>query len=674
MRVLLPLLRPRYTSPLMSKAFYITTPLYYVNAPPSWGAYTTMVADALRRYKQMNGVEVFLTTGTDEHGQKIERSAKAAGITPKELADRVAEQYKQLWKQMGIEYDSFIRTTDAHHRPAVNEMYLRAKAKGYIEKGQYAGWYCVSDEAYAPESDPSQPVNCPECGRQTEWFTEESYFFKLSAFQDRLLEYYEKHPNFIRPETRRNEVVSFVKGGLKDLSISRATLKWGVPMPDDPKHVFYVWFDALTGYLSAINFQTDEAKFSHCWPAGVHLMAKEIIRFHAVYWPAFLMAADLPIPETIFAHGHWMIAGEKMSKSRGNVIDPFVLNDVFGTELVRYYLLREMVFGQDCNFSYDSIVQRWNSDLANDLGNLLSRTSAMITKYRAGKVPVPGKATGDDDVRQLSARVVRDYRAHFDDYSFSRALENVWELIARVNKYIVENEPWALAEKPAESGTLDSVLFHSAEALRVIAVLLAPAMPKTAQAIWEQLGLDGEVRRERLDRLEWSNVLQGKSLKPGAALFPRLDRKVVMEKLDAAMEAKFGPEKAGAKEAPAAGSPVSSENGTPLAPQISIDDFVKIDLRVATVIEAEKVKGADKLLRLVVDVGFEKRQIVAGIAKAYEPEKLIGRKVVIVANLQPRKLRGLESNGMIVAASFGEADLPILAGFHEDIPNGARLK
>ncbi|HZI50705.1 MAG TPA: methionine--tRNA ligase [Terriglobia bacterium] len=651
----------------MSKAFYITTPLYYVNAPPSWGAYSTMVADALRRYKQMHGIEVFLTTGTDEHGQKIERSAKAAGITPKELADRVADQYKQLWQQMGIEYDSFIRTTDAHHRPAVNEMYLRAKAKGYITKGQYAGWYCVSDEAYAPESDPSKPVNCPECGRPTEWLTEESYFFKLSVFQDRLLEYYEKHPNFVRPETRKNEILSFVKGGLKDLSISRATLKWGIPLPDDPKHVFYVWFDALTGYLSAINFMTDDAKFSGCWPARVHLMGKEIIRFHAVYWPAFLMAADLPIPETIFAHGHWMVAGEKMSKSRGNAVDPLVLNDVFGTELFRYYLLREMAFGQDCNFSYDSIVQRWNSDLANDLGNLLSRTNAMISKYRGGEIPKAGQAIGDEDVRQVASRVIRDYCANFDDYAFSRALENVWELIARVNKYIVENEPWSIAEKPAEAAKLDSVLFHSAEALRIIAVLLAPAMPKTSQSIWEQLGLDGEVRRERLDKLAWSPVLQGKSLRPGASLFPRLDRKVVMEKLDAAMNAKFGPKEPAPEAVPAT-------NGSPLAAQISIDDFAKVDLRVATVVEAEKVKGADKLLRLVVDVGFEQRQIVAGIAKAYEPEKLIGRKVVIVANLQPRKLRGLESNGMIVAASLGADDLPILAGFHEDIPNGARLK
>jgi methionyl-tRNA synthetase len=653
----------------MSKPFYITTPLYYVNAPPSWGAYTNIVADAVRRHKQMLGIEVFLTTGTDEHGQKIERSAKAQGISPKELADRVADQYKQLWKLMGIEYEAFIRTTDAHHVPAVHEMYERAKAAGYIYKGQYAGWYCVSDEAYAPESDPAKPVNCPDCGRPTEWFAEESYFFKLSAFQDRLLQYYEKNPDFIRPETRRNEVVSFVKGGLRDLSISRTALKWGIPLPDDPKHVFYVWFDALTGYLSAINFKTDDSKFSRYWPAGMHLVGKEIVRFHTVYWPAFLMAADLPIPDSVFAHGFWLSAGEKMSKSRGNVTDPFVLNDVFGSELMRYYLLREMAFGQDCNFSYDAIVQRSNSDLANDLGNLLSRTSAMIVKYREGKVPQAGKAKGDEEVRNLASRVIADYRANFDDYAFSRALETVWELIARLNKYIVENEPWAIAEKPAESGTLDSVLFHCAEALRIVSVLLAAAMPKTAQSIWEQLGLDGEVHKSRLDQLEWSTVLAGKTLRPGSSLFPRLDKKVVMEKLDSALEAKPAPEGT-ATPAAAAGT----GDGSPLAAPITIDDFVKIDLRVATVVEAEKVKGADKLLRLVVDVGFEKRQIVAGIAKAYEPEKLIGRKVVIVANLQPRKLRGLESNGMIVAASLGSDDLPILAGFHEDIPNGARLK
>ena len=410
----------------MSKTFYITTPLYYVNAPPHLGGmYTTMVADTIARYKRMMGFDVKLFCGTDEHGQKIERSAKAQGITPKELADRVYTQYTDLWKLIGIEYDEFVRTTEPRHYKSVIELYTRAKANGYVYKGSYSGWYCVSCEAYAPETDPSTPADCPDCGRKTEWFSEESYFFKLSAFQDRLLELYEKNPQFIRPESRRNEIASFVRGGLKDLSISRATLKWGIPIPDDPNHVFYVWFDALTAYLSGISFKSDDGKFSKYWP-GMHLVGKDILRFHTVYWPAFLMAAGIEVPTTVFGHGWWLFKDEKMSKSRGNTLDPYVLTEVFGSELLRYYSLREMMFGQDCNFAIDAVIQRYNSDLANDLGNLLSRTIAMITKYRSGRVPGPAEAKGDADVRELAARVIENYRRNFDDYNFSRALENVW--------------------------------------------------------------------------------------------------------------------------------------------------------------------------------------------------------------------------------------------------------
>jgi len=649
----------------MPKTFYITTPLYYVNAPPHLGGmYTTIVADTIARYKRMMGFDVKLFCGTDEHGQNIERAARKQNITPQELADRVYTQYVNLWKVLGIENDEFVRTTEQRHHTSVIELYTRAKANGYVYKGSYSGWYCVSCEAYAPESDPSTAVPCPDCGRQTEWFSEESYFFKLSAFQDRLLDLYEKNPKFIRPESRRNEIATFVKGGLKDLSISRATLKWGIPLPDDPNHVFYVWFDALTAYLSGIGFKTDSPKFSKYWP-GMHLVGKDILRFHTVYWPAFLLAAGVDAPNSVFGHGWWLSKDVKMSKSRGNVLDPFVLNEVFGSELLRYYLLREMVFGQDCNFALEAVIQRYNSDLANDLGNLLSRTIAMISKYRAGRVPEPGAAKNDSEVRELAARVIVDYQANFDDFSFSRSLENVWELISRVNKYIVENEPWAIAEKPTEAKKLDSVLFHAAESLRLIAVLVAPVIPGTAQNLWEQLGLDGKVTNVDLSGLRWSGELSGKTIRGGTSLFPRLDPKEVMKKMDSVSDPKPEGTAAPAPAVPAAGN---------LAPQITIDDFSKVDLRVATVVEAERVKGADKLLRLIVDLGFEKRQILAGIALAYQPESLIGRKVVIVANLQPRKLRGLESNGMIVAASLGPEDKPVLAGFQEEVENGSRLK
>jgi methionyl-tRNA synthetase len=655
----------------MTDRFYITTPLYYVNAAPHLGGtYTTLVCDTIARYKRMLGLDVKLLTGTDEHGQKIERAAGKAGIAPRELADRVFAQYEALWPTLGLGEYLRVRTTEARHTVAVQEIYRLAKANGYIYKGEYAGWYCVSDEAYAPESDPSKPALCPDCGRETEWFTEESYFFKLSVFGDRLLEYYQTHPDFVRPETRLNEIASFVRGGLRDLSISRATLKWGIPLPDDPEHVFYVWFDALTGYMTGVGYQSDPELYDRYWPADVHLVGKDILRFHAVYWPAFLMAAGLRVPKTIFGHGWWLFKDEKMSKSRGNVLAPELLRDVFGIETLRYFLLREMVFGQDCNFSFDAIIQRANSDLANDLGNLLSRTVAMLGKYSDGVVSsgaslATDAGVGDADVVATAERVVADYLTRFENYEFSRALECVWELIARINKYIVENQPWVLARRSEDAGKLGSVLFHSAESLRIAAVLLAPVMPETARAVWNQLGLEGDPGRERIDHLAWSRSLEGVRVRGGDALFPRLDPEKIYARLETSLDAS----------AKGAASPAA--NLAPLQPTVTIDDFAKLDLRVATVLEAEPVKGADKLLRLVVDLGFETRQVLAGIAKAYDASALVGRKVVVVANLRPRKLRGLESNGMIVAASLGSGDgsgdPPVLAGFLEDVPNGARL-
>jgi methionyl-tRNA synthetase len=648
----------------MAESFYITTPLYYVNASPHLGGtYTTIVCDTIARYKRMMGFDVKLLTGTDEHGQKIERSARDQGIEPQALADNVVREYKDLWESIGVRHDLSIRTTEPRHYKAVQEIYRRVKANGFIYKDEYTGWYCVSCEAYAADTNPDKPAPCPDCGRETEWFAEESYFFKLSAFQDRLLEYYDEHPDFVRPSSRRNEVLSFVKGGLRDLSISRTSLKWGVPFPDDPEHVFYVWFDALTGYMSGVGFESDNELFERYWPADIHVVGKDILRFHAVYWPAFLLAAELPVPKTVYGHGWWMFNDEKMSKSRGNVMAPGILRDVFGIELLRYFLLREMVFGQDSNLNFDSIIQRSNSDLANDLGNLLSRTIAMLTKYRDGVVPESGEATGDADVREVAERVIADYIKHFDNYEFSRGLENVWSLISRVNKYIVENEPWAIAKDESKANRLNSVLFHCVEALRLTAVLLSPVMPETSESIWSQLGLDGQVSDMRLDQLQWSDVAARRKVAGGSSLFPRVDPKAVYAKLEAASEA--------------VAEDSDSEGGLeypPLAPMITIEDFAKIDLRVATVVEAEKVKGADKLLRLVLDLGFETRQVLAGIAQFYEPEALVGRKVSVVANLKPRKMRGLESNGMIMAASLGSDDAPVLVGFQEDIANGARLR
>jgi methionyl-tRNA synthetase len=655
-----------------------------VNARPHIGhTYTTVVCDAVARRQRMMGFDTWFLTGTDEHGQKIERAAVAAGCTPQEFADRVSAEFRQLWDRMKLSYDDFIRTTELRHVRGMQTLFKRLMERGYIYKGSYSGQYCVFDELFVDVTERGAP--CPECGRPTETVKEENYFFKLSAMEGPLLKLYSENPDFIRPEARRNEVISFVRGGLRDLSVSRTTFTWGIPVPGDEKHVIYVWLDALANYITAIGYGSDDVKdkkkFEHYWPADVHMIGKEIVRFHCVYWPAFLLAAELPLPKSIIAHGWLLFEESKMSKSRGNIVRSETILDTLGADTLRYFLLREIVFGSDGSFSFDALVQRFNADLANGLGNLSSRTLSMITRYFGGEIPYPSpgaRTEADDAVAELATKTIAEFHTHFEQFQFSRALETAWGLVAAVNKYIVENEPWAVAEKEDQDSRarLATILHTSAEALRIVTALVHPVIPQATARIWEQLGL-GDISKLGLRGLAWGQLPLHTRLGKVEAVFPRADKSTIermqqMEQersgqatVEPATESKPITPGAGVTPAPAA----AATNNT-----ITIDDFAKVELRVAQVKVAEKVKGADKLLRLEVDLGTETRQIVAGIAQAYDPEKLIGRKVVIVANLAPRKLRGLESQGMIVAASYGDDGVPVLAGFLEDVPVGARLK
>ena len=680
--------------PAQPAKFYLTTPIYYVNARPHIGhAYTTIACDAVARRKRMLGIDTFFLTGTDEHGQKIQRSAQAAGKSPQQFTDEVSGEFRALWDRMGISYDKFIRTTSAEHKRGVQELFRTLKKNGFIYKGKYTGQYCVFDELYVDAVGPGAP--CPECGRPTETVSEENYYFKLSAFEEKLLKLYQEQPGFIRPETRRNEVASFVRGGLRDLSISRSSFKWGIPVPDDPDHVVYVWLDALSNYITAMGYgspdKKDQERFQNYWPADVHMIGKEIVRFHCVYWPAFLMAAGLPLPKSVMVHGWILFEESKMSKSRGNIVRAETIGEVLGWDALRYFLLREIVFGQDGSFSFDALVQRFNADLANDLGNLSSRTLSMITRYFKGEVPYPSatvsRTTADDAIQRQAEDTIKSYGELFDDFQFSRALETSWALVGAVNKYIVENEPWAIAEKPDEGSRarLATILYTCAEALRIVTALSHPVLPESTAKIWTQLGL-GDIKKVKLKGLKWGQLPLGTKLGKVEGVFPRADKSAIermqkMEEQRAQAPQKEQPAGSGAQAGePATQAATGPTQAAPAAtgtaavqPRITIDDFTKVELRVAQVKHAEKVKGADKLLRLEVDLGTEVRQIVAGIALAYEPEKLIGRKIVIVANLQPRKLRGLESNGMLLAASIGDGQ-PVLAGFLEDVPIGARLK
>jgi methionyl-tRNA synthetase len=664
--------------PEKKEKFYLTTPIYYTNGLPHIGhTYTTVVADVIRRYKRMRGYEVVMTTGTDEHGVNVERAAKKAGVPESEYVARMADAWRSLWDELGLTADEFVRTTDLQHVRTVQWLFKLCRENGFVYKGHYTGQYCIYDNAFVNDAKPGD--NCPDCGRPTETLTEENYFFKLSAFQKPLLDFYKKNPDFIQPESRRNEIISFVEGGLKDLSITRTTIRWGIPVPGEEPHVFYVWFDALTAYLSAVGGPDYEKR--GMWPADLHLVGKDIIRFHTVYWPAFLMAAMLPLPKQVWAHGWFLMDATKMSKSKGNVVLPRPIVNMLGMDALRYFLLREVVFGQDGNFSYDALVTRYNSDLANGLGNLASRTAAMIEKNFAGKIPKPAEHKPQDDVLAKEAQaVIGEVLERYEKMEFARALEAIWAVIASVDKYLTTEQPWALGDSEADKQRKATVLWTSAEVLRMVTVLAHPVLPQSTDKVWALLGQTTSLGAFELDGLRWGQLAPGTSLGKSQSLFPRVDKVEAVERIESMANEELNP----TQPAPAAATPAPASTPTAgaaaaaasvAAPErIGIEDFSKVEMRVGQVKTAERIVGADKLLKLTVDIGSEVRQICAGIAQFYEPESLIGRKVVVVTNLAPRKLRGVESNGMIVAASVGPEGRPVLAGFHEDVEVGARLK
>jgi methionyl-tRNA synthetase len=636
--------------------FYITTPIYYINAEPHLGhAYTTMVADAIARSRRLMGEDVFFLTGTDEHGQKVERAAQKARVDTHEFAERTAAKYRDLFKALNISNDDFIRTTEPRHIRAAQDIWRRVRDRGYLYTSEYEGWYCTVDELFVPEAQLVEG-RCPTCGNAVERLSEQSYFFKLSEFQQPLLDLYQSRPEFITPDIRRNEMIAFVSAGLRDLSVSRTSFTWGIPVPDDPGHVMYVWFDALTNYLTAVGYPDDEARLTRYWPADVHLMGKEIVRQHAVYWPAFLMAAGLEPPKRIIGHGWWLMNEAKMSKSLGNVVQPQGYVDRFGVDALRYFVMREMVVGQDANFADDTFLTRYNSDLANDLGNVVSRVTTMIQRYCGGVVPArTGSAEGPADVDLLRiagdtiAAATRQARA----FDFSSALREIWALISALNKYIVTREPWALAKHADLRPQLDTTLYNSADVLRIVATLVDPVMPSTTGRIRTMLGIPAE----SWTGLKAGTLKSGTTLGPIEPLFPRMEHSV--DELRKMAETP----------APPASVPAPSSSGE----KISIDDFMKVDLRVAKVLTAERVPNSRKLVKLSIDLGAEQRTLVAGIAEAYEPEQLVGRTIVMVFNLKPAKLMGIESNGMVLAAS-PEGGKPTLVGFDADVPPGTRVR
>lgn len=636
---------------MKKKSFYITTPIYYPSDKLHIGhAYCTTIADSVARYRRLTGCDVLFLTGSDEHGQKIQRKAAEQNVAPIAYVDQIVAGFQDLWKQLNISNDDFIRTTEARHHQVVREIFQKIYDKGDIYKSTYKGLYCTPCETFWLERQ-LLDGKCPDCGRPVEEVEEESYFFRMSKYQDKLLNFIETHPDFIQPSSRRNEMINFIKNGLEDLCISRTSFDWGVPVPIDEKHVVYVWFDALSNYLTAAGYLSDEEKFNRYWPADVHLVGKEIVRFHSIIWPIILMALDLPLPRQIYGHGWLIVEGDKMSKSKGNVVDPLALIKEFGPDAIRYFLLREINLGMDGNFSRDALVQRINSDLANDLGNLLHRTLNMAMKFNGGVIEAPGAENdADRPLIGIAEKTVSDYESMMDRMDISAAIKCVWAFIGRANKYIDETAPWSLAKDPAKKGQLNAVLYNLAESLRVIGVLIWPFMPTTAPKIWSQLGLGADFSAVRLDDIKtWGKIPAGLRVNNPEQLFPRIEE---------------------IRETPAPQAQEKPPAPTAETREITIEDFAKMDLRVAKVLAAEPVKKADKLLLLTVDLGGEERKIVSGIAKHYAPEELIGKQIVMVANLKPAKIRGVVSHGMALAASQGD----VLKVVEIDMPAGSRVK
>ena len=653
----------------MTSSFYITTPIYYVNDVPHLGhAYTTIIADLTARYHRARGHETFFLTGTDEHGEKIEQAATARGKKPLQLADQVVQRFQQTWRTLDIRNDDFIRTTEARHAKVVAAIWRRMADAGDIYLGEYDGLYCVGCEEYYTEGQLAEDGRCPVHETKVEHRKQPSYFFAMSKYQDRLLEHFEKHSEFVKPKIRRNEIVSFIKGGLRDLSISRTTFNWGIPVPDDPDHVIYVWVDALTNYISALGgFEGDNSRYQQHWPASVHLIGKDILRFHAVYWPTMLMSAGLPLPKTILAHGWWTINGQKMSKSMRNTVEPNMVAKDIGRDALRYYLARETTLGSDGDFSHAGLIQRINSELANDLGNLLKRSLAMARKYCDNKVPAFAADADaeqlDSDFITLAVRVRDEAAGHYEDLSPNRALEAIWELVRGGNKYIDRTAPYKMIKDPDLGRRVEEVVANFLEALRWIALLVAPVMPDKATEIRHQLGLGTADQSGQLEQWpgQWGRLPEGLELNPGEALFPKIDddrKEELVRKWTGVAEE--NPKK------------VEEARKQKKEDLLTFDEFMRLDLRVAQVLEAGRVEGTDKLLQLKVDLGSEQRQVVAGIADAYTPEEIIGRKVIFVANLKPAKIRGVKSEGMILAA--GAKKVEALSALDRDVKPGTRVR